>query len=162
MRRIKIEIVAPVLLLVLALASGLALFSTAFAPAARADDFHLTTVLTFDRPVQLPGDRVLPPGTYQFELFDPENDLDVVAIYDVGTSHIEALLDTQPSFRYHPTDRAQVTVARQDDTMPDVLVRIFFPNREWGFNFIYSRQMQRRLDREMQLTMLVPAGSPIQ
>ncbi len=39
-----------------------------FAPGARADEANEATQFTFNEPFQIPGNRILPAGTYWFKL----------------------------------------------------------------------------------------------
>ena len=48
--------------------------------AARADEADQSIKITFNQPIEIPG-QILPAGTYLFKLADP-NDLDVVRIFN--------------------------------------------------------------------------------
>lgn len=54
-------------------------------PAAKADNWNELTKLTFLAPVEVPA-RVLPAGSYWFELVNLQSDRDVVAIYSADWS----------------------------------------------------------------------------
>ena len=47
--------------------------------SARADEFDRLMVITFSGPVEVPGE-VLPAGTYQFKLADPNGDRSLLKI----------------------------------------------------------------------------------
>ena len=62
---------------------------------ARADEFDQLMVITFSGSVQVPG-AVLPAGTYQFKLADPNGDRNVVEIRSADGSKVYATLLTIP------------------------------------------------------------------
>src|SRR6266849_3163761 len=76
--------------------------------SARADEFDRLMVITFSGPVEVPG-AVLPAGTYQFKLADPNGDRNVVEIRSSDRSKVYATLLTIPDERSTPTDDPVVT-----------------------------------------------------
>jgi hypothetical protein len=60
---------------------GLTLSLLGFVSAsnARADDFNKKSILTFSQPFEIPG-KVLPAGTYVFEIADTVGDRHIVRI----------------------------------------------------------------------------------
>jgi len=50
-------------------------------PSAKADDWDKKTIVTFDRPVEVPG-TVLPPGKYMFQVMDFLGSRNVIRITD--------------------------------------------------------------------------------
>ena len=64
----------------IALAIVLAGSAAWFAPTARADEWDKRTVMTFNEPVEMPG-QVLPAGTYVFKLADLQADRTVVQTF---------------------------------------------------------------------------------
>jgi len=51
----------------------LALLGSVSAPGARADEWNKKTVMTFNQPVEIPG-QILPAGTYTFKLLNSPSD----------------------------------------------------------------------------------------
>jgi hypothetical protein len=67
------------------------------APGVRGDEYTKQTYLTFSGPVQLPG-IVLPAGTYQFKLADPESGRRALQVWDKDGARLFTTLDTA----HHP------------------------------------------------------------
>jgi hypothetical protein len=74
--------------------------------AARADESDKLMVFTFSGPVEVPG-AVLPAGTYEFKLADPDGDRSVLQILNEDGSKVYATLETIPrSARRRPVSRS--------------------------------------------------------
>jgi len=50
-------------------------------PSARADESNKKTIVTFSQAVEVPG-KVLPAGTYTFQLMDSPSDRHIVQIFN--------------------------------------------------------------------------------
>ena len=74
---------------------GLTLLLLGFVSAsnARGDEWNQKTVLTFTRPVEIPG-HVLPAGTYTFKLADSTIDRHIMQIFNADESEIVATVMT--------------------------------------------------------------------
>ncbi len=59
-----------------------AMLMTAFTLPVNADESDKLTVFTFSQPVEIPGGKVLPAGTYAFKLLDSPGDRNIVQIFD--------------------------------------------------------------------------------
>src|ERR1700676_4156418 len=77
--------------------------------AARADEMDQSTKITFSQPIQIPG-QILPAGTYQFKLADP-NDLDLVRIFNSEGTRLYATLETVAAERRKPAGHTVVVLA---------------------------------------------------
>lgn len=122
-------------------------FSLFFELAAHADEADQTTEITFNQPIQVPG-QVLPAGTYLFKLADDEN-LDVVQIFSQDRMHLYATLETIPTeSRQTPEDTA-VTLAQQE-AGPNVLLKWFYPGNNTGHEFVYSNLLQEQISQDQQ------------
>ena len=126
-----------------------------FSPTARADDFDQMTRLTFNQPIQIPGSRVLPAGTYWFALANHGNSPDAVVVYNADRSEVEAMLLTRPTYRTTHLGRTQVTFTDQSQNSPDALIKWFYPGTADGHDFIYSNRTQRSLDENVSHTVIV-------
>ena len=58
---------------------------------ARADERNKETNVTLSAPMEIPG-RVLPTGTYVFQLADSQTDREVVQIFNEDKTHIIATI----------------------------------------------------------------------
>lgn len=126
------------------LASVLMLILGVFAPPAHVDEFHQATLMTFSRPVEIPGKKVLAAGSYWFRLLNPTDDQNVVVIYNARRSHVEAMLMTRPTVRLNPVPGTEIDLAQQSSNAPDALLAWFYPGHESGHEFIYSQGTERQ------------------
>jgi len=65
-----------------AFALCIATLVAALGSPAKADESNKLTYFTFSAPVELPGNKVLPAGTYAFKLLDSVGDRNVVQIFN--------------------------------------------------------------------------------
>ena len=133
------------------------------APAASASERDQATQLTFSQSVQIPGDVVLPAGTYWFKLADSKADRNVVQVFDTNWSIIATTIAI-PTQRPAITNHTMLSLAEGAPDQPDVLVKWFYPGEATGHEFLYSTPMERQLSEENVITViteLAPRGSQI-
>jgi Protein of unknown function (DUF2911) len=118
--------------------------------AARADEMNQCTKITFSQPIQIPG-QILPAGTYQFKLADP-NDLDLVRIFNSDGTRLLATLQTITAERAKPTGDTVVVLAEQPEGRPETLVKWFYPGNTSGHELVYSKQEEQQLAQDRQQT----------
>jgi len=123
-------------------------FALFFELAAHADDNLQETEITFNQPIQIPG-QILPTGTYLFKQINGE-ELDIVQIFSSDRSHVYATLQTIPTQRREVADDTTVTLAEQGSGKPIVLLKWFYPGEETGHQFIYSGQFEKQLAQDQQ------------
>ena len=127
-------------------------------PTARADDWNQLTEMTFTHPVQIPGHKVLAPGTYWFKVQD--RDLvpspQAVVIYNHDQTKVEDVLLTVPAEMTTPAAATEVTLAEQGQNRPDALITWYYPGKRVGHQFIYSAHEQQRLDQSGSARVIAP------
>jgi hypothetical protein len=121
-------------------------FALFFEIAAHADNTFQATQITFNQPVQIPG-QVLPSGTYLFKLLNSDS-LDTVQIFSSDSTHLYATLETVPAESHRPVDDTTVTLVEQGTGKPDVLLKWFYPGQETGHEFVYSNQFEKQLTQD--------------
>ncbi len=124
-------------------------FALFFELAAHADESDLNTRITFSEPIQIPG-QVLAPGMYVFRLADLDGTRNIVQIFNSDRTVLYATLQTATAERGHPTDDTAVTLAKQGPGKPDALLEWFYPGREIGIEFVYSKQEEKALAQDTQ------------
>src|SRR5579884_4419718 len=102
----------------------LAFVSAILTPGVKADDWDRRTVITFTKPVEIPGVHlagfgVLPPGTYVFRMLDPESDPHTVQIFDTDESALDATTLPRPNHRLQPTDKTVTTLSERPADQPE-------------------------------------------
>jgi len=113
-------------------------------PAARADQSNQANKVTFSQPVQIPG-RVLPAGTYWFELPEDISEHYLVRIYSADRSVLYATLFAYNSERATATDRTVFGLAERGSAQPQAIVTWFYPGESTGHRFLYPKQVEKEL-----------------
>jgi len=127
-----------------------------FAPAARADEWNKETVLTFNEPVEIPG-QVLSAGTYVFKLADSDSDRTIVQVFTQDQKHILATILAVPAYREEPADKTIVTFDERPSGSPEALHNWFYPGENYGVEFVYPKS-----ERHPVLEAEQPAPAPTQ
>lgn len=83
--------------------------------SVRADQWNKKTVVTFNRPVELPG-IVLPAGKYVFKLLDSSSDRHIVQVFNADESKIFATILAIPNYRLEPTGDTVLRFAERAGT----------------------------------------------
>lgn len=115
-------------------------------PAARADVWNQSTRLTFSDPVEIPG-KVLPAGTYVFQLMDNPANRDVVEIYNRDRTRLYAVVMAIPVYRLNPKSHTVVTFEERPSALPMAVHKWFYPDTQYGHEFVYSRQAEMEATR---------------
>jgi hypothetical protein len=113
-------------------------------PAARADESNQATKITFSQPVQIPG-RVLPAGTYWFELPEDIGEHSLVRIYSADRSVLYATLLAPNSERATGTDHTVFGLAERGSAQPQAIVTWFYPGETTGHQFLYPKQVEKEI-----------------
>ncbi|HEV2200120.1 MAG TPA: hypothetical protein VGR73_09880 [Bryobacteraceae bacterium] len=111
---------------------------------AGADQFNKKTVVTFTRPVELPG-VVLPAGTYVFRLYDSFADRHIVQVFDTKETHIYATILAIPNWRIKPTSENVMRFTEPIRGNPEALRAWFYPADSFGQEFVYPKKRAAEL-----------------
>ena len=128
-------------------------FTLFFELAAHADEFNQATTLTFNEPIQIPG-QTLPAGTYLFRLANADSDLNIVQVLNSDGTVLCATLQTIATERQEPTGHTAITLAQQASGKADALLKWFYPGRVIGNEFVYSNQEEKELAQDRQQTIV--------
>ena len=133
---------------------AVALALMAIVPSASAGQVNEATQLTFNRAVQVPGNTVLPAGTYWFVMSNDPATHNFVRIYGAHRTHLITIVDVLPTLRANSTNRTELTFAEQSRTRPIALLDWYYPGRLTGHEFVYTTHLQRKLAENDQITLL--------
>jgi hypothetical protein len=138
---------------------GSVIFGVVFAcvvllPLARASDVDQQTKVTFDQPVEIPG-QVLPAGTYWF--VRDRNANNVVRIFSLDWK-LYATEFTVDAERLKPAADTILTFAERESSKPEALLKWFYPGETIGHEFLYQKQEERELGQDKQQTVVVVTG----
>jgi hypothetical protein len=127
-------------------------YSLFFEIVAHADVLNQETIITFNKPVDIP-EYALPAGTYMFKVADNVADQNRVQIFNAEGTKLFATVETIPTIRRHSTDNTAVTLAEQKPGEPDALLKWFYPGRLTGHQFMYTVQEDRQLAQDQHVTL---------
>jgi hypothetical protein len=138
------------LLKALGTALGLAVLCMVVVPTATADDWNRKTVITFSGPVEVPGvgAQTLPAGTYVFKIFNSLSDRHIVQILSKDETHVFTTILAIPNYRLKATDKTVITFRERPAGQPEALRAWFYPGREWGEEFVYTKSRALELAKE--------------
>jgi hypothetical protein len=106
---------------------------------AAADEWDKRTILTFSQAVEIPG-KVLPAGTYVFQLADSPANRHIVQVFDMD-GRILATVLTIPTDRRNAADDTRITFEEQRAGALFPIKQWFYPGELGGEEFIYSTHM---------------------
>jgi LPXTG-motif cell wall-anchored protein len=128
----------------------LAVLCMVVVPRATADDWNRKTVITFSNSVEVPGvgAQTLPAGTYVFKIFNSLSDRHIVQILSKDETHLFTTILAIPNYRLKATDKTVITFRERPAGQPEALRAWFYPGREWGEEFVYTKSRALELAKE--------------
>lgn len=115
-----------------------ACFGMLFAAAgARADDWNKKTTITFTEPVAIPGDIVLPAGTYVFRIMDVGARRDVVQVFNAEENHVFATIFAIPEVHINRLEKPWIGFEERGEGMPAALHEWRYAGDFGGIEFVY-------------------------
>jgi hypothetical protein len=123
-------------------------------PSAQADTWSKKTVVTFSQPVEIPG-KILPAGTYTFQLLDSLSDRHIVQVFNADGSQIIATILAINDYRLQSTGDTVMKFSERPGDAPDALRAWFYPGDNFGQEFVYPKARAIQLAQTTKL--VVPA-----
>jgi hypothetical protein len=133
---------------------AITMFSATVLCSARADTWDKKTVVTFNQAVEVPG-KVLPAGTYTFQLLDSPSDRHIVQIFSADGTHIIATILAINNYRLQPTGETVMKFSERPGDSPDALRAWFYPGDNFGQEFVYPKV--RAIQLAQTTKVIVPA-----
>ena len=133
---------------------AITMFSATVLSSARADTWDKKTVVTFNQAVEVPG-KVLPAGTYTFQLLDSPSDRHIVQIFSADGTHIIATILAINNYRLEPTGETVMKFSERPGDSPDALRAWFYPGDNFGQEFVYPKV--RAIQLAQTTKVIVPA-----
>jgi len=119
----------------LAVAAGVALLATVAIPQLKASEMNKRVEMPFSAPVEIPGNRVLPAGTYVFKTA-PGNPA-VIIITNGEENKPIGMLMTLPNYRLTVPEKVDVRFEERRADAPQALKSWTYPGNATGFEFRY-------------------------
>ncbi|HTP33037.1 MAG TPA: hypothetical protein VMJ75_12745 [Candidatus Acidoferrales bacterium] len=107
-------------------------------PQARADEWNQKTVVTFNGPVEIPG-QVLPAGTYVFKLADSLSDRNIVQVFNKDETHLYGTFLAIPDYRLTPAGKPIISFEERAAGSPEAVRAWFYPGENYGHDFVYPK-----------------------
>jgi len=123
-------------------------------PSALADTWNKKTVVTFSQTVEVPG-KILPAGTYTFQLLDSLSDRHIVQIFNADGSQIIATILAINNYRLQPTGETVMKFGERPGDSPEALRAWFYPGDNFGQEFVYPKV--RAIELAQTAKVIVPA-----
>lgn len=130
----------------------------AISPTIRADQWNKKTYVTTNAPIEIPG-KVLPAGTYTFQLLDSISDRNIVQILNKDQSHLFATIITVPDYRLQPTGHTVIKFAETPAGDPPALRAWFYPGDRYGQQFVYPKSRAVELAKQSNQSVLSMADT---
>lgn len=145
------------------MATVFALTLVGFATQARADERNQRTGFTFDKPVRLPNNTVLPAGTYWFVVPDAVSAGNTVEVWNADRTKDLGTFETTTNDRPDPNmvGKVQLRVGTEPG-QPPMLMGWIYPGQTQGHEFVYSSQRESRLAEAGKLvTVEIGSGGTV-
>jgi hypothetical protein len=126
------------------LMAGMSLAISTFAPLVRADEWNKYTIITVNRPIQIP-DRVLPPGKYVLKLLNSVTNRHIVMVYNGTGQHLITMVQTINDYRQQRSGRTVLTFWETPPGAPPVLRAWFWPGDFSGQDFVYPKSLAAQI-----------------
>jgi hypothetical protein len=134
--------------------------SLALLPAG-ADEWNKKTIVTFTRPVELPG-VVLPPGTYVFKLLDSLSNRHIVQVFNEDESKIFTTILAIPNYRLNASGETIMTFDERPRGRAEALRAWFYPGDNFGQEFVYPKERALQLVESTQQPVLSRGTKPLE
>jgi hypothetical protein len=131
-----------------AFALCIATLVAALGSPAKADESNKLTYFTFSVPVELPGNKVLPAGTYAFKLLDSVGDRNVVQIFNKDLTMLYATVLTISDYRPQPPDKTIIKFSETSQGGPEAIKEWFYPGDTYGQEFVYPKSRATEIAKE--------------
>jgi hypothetical protein len=137
----------------------MALAGLALAPNVKADAWDKKTTFTFSGPIEIPGVHlsgwgVLPAGTYVFKVLESPSDRHIVQILSKDELTVYATILAIPNYRLKATDKTVLTFRERPAGEPEALRAWFYPGKNWGEEFVYSKSKATEIAKATHTAVL--------
>jgi hypothetical protein len=136
------------------IATCVATVATSLLPRASASEWDKKTIVTFNTPVEIPGGKVLPAGTYVFKRLDSAADHNILQIFDKDEKQLYATILAIPNYRLEPADKPVIQFEERPSGSPPALEAWFYPGDNYGLEFVYTQDRATQLAKRTHQNVL--------
>jgi hypothetical protein len=123
----------------------LAVLFVAFAPSAQADEWNRKTIFTTNQPLRIPGNVLLPAGTYVIKRLDAGNSARV-QIMDATETKVYATVFGIPDYLDKPAQKPVLQLGETPAGSPRVLRAWHYPGSGVGVEFPMARETAKSVE----------------
>lgn len=110
-------------------------------PAVSAnDDWDKKTTFTVNQPFEIPGNKVLPAGTYVVKIVDVGGDRSIVRFLSADETKVYATVIGIPDFRLKPAENPDISFYEAETGLPRPVHAWFYSGYQYGFEFVYPKK----------------------
>jgi len=113
--------------------------SSAVVQKAWADEHDRKTRITISEPMEIPGGKILQPGTYVLKLADEQDNRHTVYIQNERENHTYATVFAVANYRVKPTGKSVITFWETPAGQPKAIRAWFYPGEDYGQEFLYPK-----------------------
>jgi hypothetical protein len=118
-----------------------------------ADEHDQATKMTFNEPVEIPG-QILAAGTYWFTLMDSQSNRNIVQIWNGDRSELIATVFAVSDYRLQPAGDTVVNFEERPADQPEAIQAWFYPGEDFGHEFVYPKDRAISLAHQAQQPVL--------
>ncbi len=138
----------------------LLLVGAALASPARADQWNKKTIVTFNQPMEVPGNMTLPAGKYVFKLLDSNAFRHIVQIWNEDENHLFTTILAIPNYRLKPTGETVINFSERPANQPQALRAWFYPGDNFGQEFAYPKNRALQLAQSSKVAVPAETAEP--
>src|SRR6202171_4508609 len=139
---------------------AITMFGSTVLSSARADTWNKNTLVAFSQAVEVPG-KILPAGTYTFQLLDSLSDRHIVQIFNADGSQIIATILAINNYRLEPTGETVMKFGERPGDSPEALRAWFYPGDNFGQEFVYPKVRAIELAQTAKVVVTAVAADTI-
>ena len=124
---------------ILSVILGVFMLAGLMAIQAQAQAFNKRTTVTFNEPVEVPG-QVLPAGTYTFTILNSYGMRNIVQIWNADKTQLITTILAIPNYRLEAAEETVMKFRERPANQPQALKAWFYPGHGYGIEFVYPRQ----------------------
>src|SRR5271155_3049439 len=95
-------------------------------PIAKAGEWNQRTVVTFNGPVEIPG-QILPAGTYVFKLANSQSNRHIVQVFNKDENRLFGTFLAIPNHRHRPSEKTIIRFEERAAGSPQAIKAWFYP-----------------------------------
>jgi hyperosmotically inducible protein len=114
---------------------GLVVVCLTLSATAMASEFDKETIITTNQPLEIPGQVVLPAGTYVIKLAELPSSRNVVQFFNADETKLYATVMGVPVYRPETPEKPEIILSETEKGNPYAIREWFYPGSNSGIEF---------------------------